>query len=1438
MKRAFIIATIVTFCIVVFICTITKVSSAHASLNSVLSLSFRHPVSQVSVSPNCGLGGVCAGSSTSLHTGVDYSSGNGGRNTDTPAYAINYGVLKRKFDYNELIDSKGSPSHNMGNMVIVEHLITSGDILLSLNAHLFSKSVGNIGSRIGRGQKIGIIGNSGSTLHAWGNGSATVNNHLHLEIKKPDLGSSDTWPYGYMSQQEATTLKSPSESSISIDTAIHRVFKTVGDLQSDEILVPYFSFSTASPSLGNYEVYGIANQPLNATITLASPITRTFTNLGVAGRFYDNDSSNRDIFNISSASFSANQTQTFSGSRNDLTTGDYRFFAYLNTTNRGYPIKFSVLPNAKSKIIDNDSRSGYVENADGAEDDAGYYLSAKLFVGGNSTNFAEWHPTLSSGRYEVYVHVPDNATADNVTYSIYPDGANSVVSSPISHRSNTDKWVRLSVGNEQAWNFTSSGYIKLDNSVIQSTPPSQRVGIDAIKFISVDAGPSPSDFSLNTIPFLQVNTLGDTAAFTINTNTLSGSPQSINLSVTGLPSGASYSFNPATVTSGQASTLIIPITSSISPGDYLLTITGTGSISHSDTVQLTVSGRPTASFTMTGGGKSGTNGNTLTYTVVPGGSVAIDFASTSHAGGGTINSYAWEINGASAGILSTLPYRFGEGTYNITLEVINSAGLRDTATATLVVSSVTLPSPTISGLTTSPSTPITGQPFNFTITGDNYTSNAEVFFLGPGCPNNTACVVSGLTRTANQLNGAAVLAAGSFTVQVRNGPSGTPSNTSSLTVSSGTPTPTISGITTSPNPPINGQAFTLTLTGSNFDSSNSTVFFSGPGCTSPCSINASGSSTQVSGQAVLAAGNFTVTIKNNSTGLTSGGVSLTVSNPPTPVINQITTSPNPPINGQAFTLTLTGTNFDAANSTIFFSGPGCSSPCSISASGSSTQVSGQAVLATGTFTVTLKNNSTGLTSSGVSLTVSSPPSAPVINQLTTSPNPPITGQAFTITLTGSNFASSNSTIFFSGPGCSSPCSINASGSNTQVSGQAILAAGSFTVTVKNNSTGLTSGGVTLTVANPSPVISQLTTSPTPPITGQAFTITLTGSNFSGSSSTIFFSGPGCSSPCSINASGSATQVSGQAILAAGTFTVTVKNNSTGLTSGGVSLTVSNPPAPVINQITTSPNPPINGQAFNITLTGSNFASSNSTIFFSGPGCSSPCSISASGSSTQVSGQAILAAGNFTVTVKNNTTGLTSNGVSLTVSNPPSAPVINQLTTSPNPPITGQAFTITLTGSDFSGSNSTIFFSGPGCSSPCSISASGSSTQVSGQAVLAAGSFTVTVKNNSTGLTSGGKTLTVNLGTPNISGMTRSPNPPVHGQAFNFTITGSNYDTSNAEVFFLGPGCPTSTSCVVSGLTRTSTQLSGAAVLAAGSFTVQVRNGSGGTPSNTFSFLVN
>src|SRR5205823_3543680 len=140
-----------------------------------------------------------------------------------------------------------------------------------------------------------------------------------------------------------------------------------------------------------------------------------------------------------------------------------------------------------------------------------------------------------------------------------------------------------------------------------------------------------------------------------------------------------------------------------------------------------------------------------------------------------------------------------------------------------------------------------------------------------------------------------------------------------------------------------------------------------------------------------------------------------------------------------------------------------------SAGGSTTQLSGQATLAAGSFSVTVKNNSTGLTSAAVSVTVSS--RAPVISGITTDPSTPVQGESFTVTLNGSEFDASNNTVYFSGPGCAPSCTATASGSTTRVSGQATLGAGAFTVTIKNNITGLTSGGVSLTVSSATPAIS-------------------------------------------------------------------------------------------------------------------------------------------------------------------------------------------------------------------------------------------------------------------------------------------------------------------------------------------------------------------------------
>jgi len=65
----------------------------------------------------------------------------------------------------------------------------------------------------------------------------------------------------------------------------------------------------------------------------------------------------------------------------------------------------------------------------------------------------------------------------------------------------------------------------------------------------------------------------------------------VNLTAAGLPSGATASFSPASVTSGNSSTLTISTAASTPPGSYPITITGTGpSATHTASYTLTVNG--------------------------------------------------------------------------------------------------------------------------------------------------------------------------------------------------------------------------------------------------------------------------------------------------------------------------------------------------------------------------------------------------------------------------------------------------------------------------------------------------------------------------------------------------------------------------------------------------------------------------------------------------------------------------------------------------------------------------------------------------------------------------------------------------------------------------------------------------------------------------------
>jgi hypothetical protein len=96
---------------------------------------------------------------------------------------------------------------------------------------------------------------------------------------------------------------------------------------------------------------------------------------------------------------------------------------------------------------------------------------------------------------------------------------------------------------------------------------------------------------------------------------------------------------------------------------------------------------PTALLTITSGNESANEGGVLEVTVPAGTSATFTFdASRSEPGeGSTITAYEWQSNGVTIGTTSTFELDLDEGEWVITLTVTNSAGLSETATATIVV---------------------------------------------------------------------------------------------------------------------------------------------------------------------------------------------------------------------------------------------------------------------------------------------------------------------------------------------------------------------------------------------------------------------------------------------------------------------------------------------------------------------------------------------------------------------------------------------------------------------------------------------------------------------------------------------------------------------------------------------------------------------------------
>ncbi len=96
-------------------------------------------------------------------------------------------------------------------------------------------------------------------------------------------------------------------------------------------------------------------------------------------------------------------------------------------------------------------------------------------------------------------------------------------------------------------------------------------------------------FSISASPSSQTVTRGNSGMYTATLTAINGFSGTVTLTVRGLPSNSSASFNPSSVTGHGTSTLTISTNSSTLTGSFTLRIRGSsGGVTHSTTVQLVV----------------------------------------------------------------------------------------------------------------------------------------------------------------------------------------------------------------------------------------------------------------------------------------------------------------------------------------------------------------------------------------------------------------------------------------------------------------------------------------------------------------------------------------------------------------------------------------------------------------------------------------------------------------------------------------------------------------------------------------------------------------------------------------------------------------------------------------------------------------------------------
>jgi subtilase family serine protease len=250
----------------------------------------------------------------------------------------------------------------------------------------------------------------------------------------------------------------------------------------------------------------------------------------------------------------------------------------------------------------------------------------------------------------------------------------------------------LSVSNDNLYQDAKSAYSSYFRDITSgSNGYSATTGYDLVTGLGspLTANYAPvatPDFSIGASPSTQTIAQGGSATYGITITSSGGFSDDVNLSLGGLPTGASWGFSPNPATS--SSSLTITTSTSTPSGAYGLTITGiSGTFTRITTVKLVVS-PPGFSLSASPASQTITRGSSTSYTiaVLPEagftGSVSLSVSALpSH----TAAAFSPNPTTSSSTLTITTSSRTGRGTYKVTIAGV-SGGLTKTTTVTLVVS--------------------------------------------------------------------------------------------------------------------------------------------------------------------------------------------------------------------------------------------------------------------------------------------------------------------------------------------------------------------------------------------------------------------------------------------------------------------------------------------------------------------------------------------------------------------------------------------------------------------------------------------------------------------------------------------------------------------------------------------------------------------------------